>query len=211
MKQGDKRRKSPGGLRLASLPNASHPFRPVAQRLVSPHGVSGASASVEMGQPVAPQGIPLSPGVRGETLFRVPRTTFADVGRRLQFSVNALGLGVNESSVLRTLVIARRLLSEGWCQRVAWCDSAGDTNPATMGPCTHFSLVGSVRTAGQGDLVGEYALRHVRGVLNEGDLGRWNDNPVRTKAQVVALLDAAVEAAGGRPRRRGGWSVREVH
>jgi hypothetical protein len=122
-------------------------------------------------------------------------------------SARALSLGVNESSLLRTLLIARRLLRGGWAQNVAWCDPAGRSTPADMGPSSHFSLVGAIRTASGGDLVGEYAIRHVRRVLGEFDLRAWNDNPVRTRAQVLDLLDVCIENAGGRRTRRGGWAV----
>jgi hypothetical protein len=117
----------------------------------------------------------------------------------------ALSLGVNESSLLRVLQVARRLVARGWAQRVAWCDAEGRSTPGDMGPAVHFSLVGAIRTAAAGELVGEYALKAVRTVLGEWDLNQWNDNPIRTRRQVVDLLDTCVQRAGGKPPRRGGW------
>lgn len=119
----------------------------------------------------------------------------------------AIGLGVNESAILRVLSVARELVSKGWAQQVAWCDAEGRTTPADMGPATHFSIVGAIRTAGAGELVAEYALKLVGKVLGERDLQRWQDNPVRNRGQVLELLDDTIKAAGGKQCRRGGWRI----
>jgi hypothetical protein len=120
---------------------------------------------------------------------------------------HAVALGVSEASILRVVRSARHLVMRGWCQRVAWCDSRGDTLPGTAGPATHFSLVGAIRTAGEGELVCEYALKLVRKVLGERGLNEWNDNPVRVKGDILWLLDRTIELACGQRPRRGGWSV----
>lgn len=212
MTKVDKRRKPAAKLVRASLHNASPLSRPVAQATEKTTKALPLQARSELKQPVALRVLPVSRTAQDTTEFRVPPRILVEMKRSepLRFHPLALKYGVNESSVLRVLMTARNYVIHGWCQQTPWCDESGDSKPESMGPATHFSLVGAVRTAGAGGLVAEYALRLLKNVVGEWNLGDWNDNPVRTRAQVVALLDASVEAAGGAPRRRGGWVVGEV-
>lgn len=70
-----------------------------------------------------------------------------------------------------------------------------------------FSLVGAVRTAGEGGIVAEHALRTLRRLTCENNLVTWNDHPLRTKRAVMDLLDEAITAHGGRKPRNGGWNI----
>lgn len=202
------------GKKRSSLHNASHPN----QACSSPRGERGgrqprsdqqrgvAAAHSHHEKPASSTG----GGALGPLDFRtipVVRELFG-----IPLHPLAPGLGVNESSVLRLFRIARRLVARGWCQRLPWCDASGSYEKAARGgEVTHFSLVGALRTAGQGELVVEYAIKLTRKALGEWDLNGWNDNPVRTQAQVLALLDHCIGLSGGRAPRRGGWSCTRGH
>lgn len=185
----------------------THQIRESAD-LISEEKGARRQPSSERAQAVARPEFPGGIGVLDETGFDALRKIRAvSALRDLHPTVISRRLGVDESSLLRTLVVARRLISHGWCQRAVYTDEAGHTNCAEVQVPTRWSLMGALRAAGGGELVGEYAIRMVRQSSGIFDLGRWNDSPVRTKSQVLAVLDVAVEAAGGRPRRRGGWGV----
>lgn len=211
----DKRSRKPEKHVSASRHNTSSQNRPVAHVIELIREVSSQQVCSNPDQPVARPGYldfagsPPRPVYREESYIRkawdVPNF-FGVPAHPL-----ALGLGVNESTIIRLLVIARRLVSRGWVQQVAWCRSDGLPVVSTGDKATHFSLMGALRTAGGGDLVCEYAIKHVRNVLGEWDLSKWNDNPVRTRAHVLALLDECLERAGGTKPRRGGWRIGGVH
>lgn len=100
-------------------------------------------------------------------------------------------------------------MRRGWCRGYFCVDADGRPShyPDSGGP-THFSLVGAIRTAGEGRLVAEYALRTLRRLTSQHNLVDWNDHPLRTKADVLALLDRAIAEHGGHvPRGRGGWVI----
>lgn len=208
-----KGRGSRTSLLRVSLQNACDVIRPVALRGGTIDEPQPQHACSDVGQTVARSVFLGSRAVRysnefpaNRKMFDVPDSFFGIPAHPL-----AIGLGVNESSMLRTLVVARKLIARGWAQQVAWCDEHGNSLSHEMGTATHFSLVGAIKTAGNGELVSHYVIKLVRKVLGEWDLHRWNDNPVRTRAQVLALLDECIERCGGRTPRRGGWAVGRVH
>jgi hypothetical protein len=104
---------------------------------------------------------------------------------------------------------ARELVRRGWCRGYASTDADGrPSHWPGAGEPTHFSLVGAVRTAGEGGIAAEHALRTLRRLTQHHNLVAWNDHPIRTQAAVLELLDKAIAEHGGRvPRGRGGWTI----
>jgi hypothetical protein len=86
-------------------------------------------------------------------------------------------------SQVALLKAAEYIEEHGWCQR-----SIG----AKGGPAC---VIGAVHFSG-GKIA---ALNAVERVIGRPDLIRWNDEPGRTKAEVVKALRGAAFTAGGNP------------
>lgn len=103
------------------------------------------------------------------------------------------GSGLDETT--KVLLEARRLVEKGWCQGV-YADPAGRV-------CLHRALaLGSLAAAGISVSV-EWERAFIRvialippcGARANDRVQWWNDDPQRTQAEVLALLDRAI--AGG--------------
>jgi hypothetical protein len=103
---------------------------------------------------------------------------------------------------------ARRLVGEGWCQGAHARDEAGLEVPSWSEKARSWSLLGALlaswhRQDAQDDenveahLVDAHALGQATEALGDvvgtAALDGWNDDPVRTQADVVAAFDRAVE------------------
>lgn len=93
------------------------------------------------------------------------------------------------------------LRSKGWCQGALALDAQGGTvqpgDPNAVAHCMvgsywavyRTSLFGATGTSS--DMV-RYKLAHHLGI-RLGDLTKWNDDPKRTKDEVIAALEAVGE------------------
>lgn len=126
--------------------------------------------------------------------------------QRLQNAASVPPTEVADIAILRVLRETRRLVHRGWVQRCFDVDVDGRPTRETGKDAIAWSLAGAIATAGQGSLDGERARQLLRRLTGEHNLVAWNDFPLRTKKEVIALLDRATVAAGGRPHR-GGWRV----
>lgn len=127
-------------------------------------------------------------------------------GRISRIGENPDPLG--DISVDGALVVLRgayTLVMRGWCRRHLAVEDEGRSVhwPEADAPVA-WSLHGAVKT---GTLAGHSAALVLRKLTGCVDLQRWNDEPLRTKRQVLDLLALAIEACGGRPPRAGGWKI----
>jgi hypothetical protein len=103
---------------------------------------------------------------------------------------------------------ARSLVADGWCQRAHARDETGVEVPSWGDDARSWSLLGALVASWHrqdsrvdGDLVAHlvdaHALGHATEVLGDvvgtAALDRWNDDPARTQADVVAAFDRALE------------------
>jgi hypothetical protein len=106
---------------------------------------------------------------------------------------------------------ARRLVAEGWCQGAHARDETGSEVPSRSERARSWSLLGALLaswhrqdTHDDEDIAAHLVDAHALGQATEvlGDvvgtaaLDRWNDDPERTQADVVAALDGALELLG---------------
>jgi hypothetical protein len=81
------------------------------------------------------------------------------------------------------LMAARALVERGWCQGISH-DNTGSVDK--------YCVLGAIDQASSGDSSeAKFALRKVVGGIYLAD---WNDAPERTKADVLAAFDRAIEA-----------------
>lgn len=99
-------------------------------------------------------------------------------------------------AVLRTT--HRLLLDDGWCAR-DW-DLPEEKRIG-------FSLTRAVVTAGQGTLPGWKARLLLQKAAGDNNLPGWEQHPLRTRTEVFEALYKAIELAGGRKPRRGGYVI----
>jgi hypothetical protein len=114
--------------------------------------------------------------------------------------------GTEQAHVLRILRDARRLIHRGWVQRNFDVGPDGHPSRDTGKEPIAWSLAGAIATAGDGGIHAENTRRLLRRLTGEFNLVAWNDFPLRTKREVLALLDRAIVECGGQPHR-GGWRV----
>jgi hypothetical protein len=103
---------------------------------------------------------------------------------------------------------ARRLVAGRWCQGAHARNEAGVEVPSWSEEARCWSLLGALLASwhrqdsqDDGDLVAHLVDAHALGEATEvlGDvvgtaaLDRWNDDPARTEADVIAALDGALE------------------
>jgi hypothetical protein len=99
-------------------------------------------------------------------------------------------------NTLKVLRRARDMVAAGWCQGSAARNSAGTPVSAASDDACQFCLYGAVARAAwylrdfdaEGTAI--CAIR-LAGEI-DGGLIRWNDQPSRTQADVVNLLDLAI-------------------
>lgn len=106
---------------------------------------------------------------------------------------------VQQSKGIEVLRLARVLISRGWCHHAMAVRLPGGD--------IAYSLSGAISEAGEAGLVAEYARRILRKYI--GEIGAWNDHPLRRKREVLALLDRCILEIGRGVARihRGGWSI----
>jgi hypothetical protein len=106
---------------------------------------------------------------------------------------------------------ARGLLGRGWCRGAQARDANGEAVPAWDEAATSWSLLGALLAAWhlqQGIEVEEDVVAHSMDARALGDatvalgavtgsisLDRWNDEPGRTAAEVIAVVDEAIASA----------------
>jgi hypothetical protein len=87
------------------------------------------------------------------------------------------------SAVVEILKGARALIAAGWCQGESWSSVDGRDFYCALGALRAVAGLGSALPLEAGELmrarVGPY-------------VSRWNDDPVRTQAEVLALFDALI-------------------
>jgi hypothetical protein len=103
---------------------------------------------------------------------------------------------------------ARRLVAGGWCQGAHARDEAGLEVPSWSEEARSWSLLGALLASwhrqdsqDNGDIVAHLTDAHALGeatealgeVVGTAALDGWNDDPDRTRADVLAVLDSAVE------------------
>lgn len=95
------------------------------------------------------------------------------------------------------LMEARRLIDEkGWTQNTFARDKSGEPVVPDAYCAVCFCSTGAIARAAQDDdlLVRMEARRRLRAVI-DSSIPDWNDNPERTKDQVLAAFDQAIERA----------------
>lgn len=89
-----------------------------------------------------------------------------------------------------TLIKARHLIAQGWCQRDSFTRSNGQD---------HYCMLGAIDKAGfeRGGLVEILKIiGRAMGPKHQGvSIPEFNDAPVRTKAEVLEVMDDAIELA----------------
>ena len=94
----------------------------------------------------------------------------------------------------------RALLANGWTQYVVARDNNGDPVEPNSPDATYFCLIGASNRVAPSHEIGRRALRRmVVAILEQTgsliNLSKWNDDPKRTHAEVLALVDRAIEIA----------------
>lgn len=114
----------------------------------------------------------------------------------------------SQEAIVAVLRRAREIIRRGWCRGYAWVDVDGRPShfPEAGAPAA-YSLACAVRTAADGKIAGEHALRTLRRLTGHHNLSEWNDHPLRVKRDVIDLLSLAVREHGGPMLRRGGWRL----
>lgn len=110
-------------------------------------------------------------------------------------------------TAVEVLTEARRLIAEkGWCQK-AWCilpdgkrvaDNEGLVTTAACAFCADGAVIAASRDLHTGDVDAVFLLDRA---LGEGSVGviAFNDEPGRTRDQVIAIFDRAIELAKAEP------------
>lgn len=89
----------------------------------------------------------------------------------------------------------RRLIRRGWCRAGLARDADGrEFSESGFGTPVSWSLLGAIIQAGKGEIEGEYARRALR--KHVGEIGIWDTHPLRSRVQVLALLDRVLADLG---------------
>lgn len=93
----------------------------------------------------------------------------------------------------------RELLATGWAQRVMARDKNGGNTEYMDSDAASFCVLGAIWRA-RGDLELEPkqlipTLWRVTAQMGITSISKWNDDPIRTQAEVLALVDRAIEIA----------------
>lgn len=104
---------------------------------------------------------------------------------------------LSADTILAQLSAARALLAKGWCQGTAARNVHGHTVPYTDSHAVAFCVNGAMIRAGAFDLDHDKgAFKYVLAAGNFGNapyLANWNDSSRRRHADILALMDHAVE------------------
>ena len=101
---------------------------------------------------------------------------------------------------LRLLQETRKLVARGWCQGSDARDSQGASVQPWDGQAASWSLLGALVAAveHEAEVSGEMPLEELAAVLSPfadlvdvDSLAAWNDDPGRSQAEVVSVLDRA--------------------
>jgi hypothetical protein len=97
-----------------------------------------------------------------------------------------------KQQTLETLKSARIKLEQGWTQVHFALDIDGYSVLSSSPAATHFCLLGAVSLFPNfGEAIQEMML--TLGLGNDMTLAVWNDDPLRTKEEVLACLDQTIE------------------
>jgi hypothetical protein len=105
------------------------------------------------------------------------------------------------SETVRVLEEARRLLLEkGWTQGTFARDRKGDAIEFDSPRAACFCTSGAIMRVGESpDRSAEfYAFRALRKFLGDQTIAEWNDDPRRTREDVLGLFDRAIAAESAR-------------
>lgn len=98
-------------------------------------------------------------------------------------------------SVAESLYGIREIIKKGWCQGVSALDSDGNEVHPYSGFAVEWCLSGAIECylhSPSEALDVTYALRSAGEIVLE-DISLWNDDERRTKEEVIALIDKAIE------------------
>jgi hypothetical protein len=93
-------------------------------------------------------------------------------------------------TVIANLKIARSLINKGWAQHSYCRDQDGKTVSIVDPAATCYCLVAALPTD-HGEAI--HALRKTLQFTEEASLVDWNDDSIRTQAEVVELIDQTIE------------------
>jgi hypothetical protein len=91
----------------------------------------------------------------------------------------------------------RVMLERGWTQNACARDAAGNEVDELSMKAVSFDALGALTRAGR-DAPREAvhdAIARLRAGIGFATLGAWNDEPGRTQAEVLALVDRAISSA----------------
>lgn len=103
---------------------------------------------------------------------------------------------MDNAIILQILTNTKARINSGWCQNYWAKDEKGHCcsyeNPNACSFCINGAVLKS-RTSPDIDVYDVF--RHIRRAGNIPSMGipLWNDNPNRTKEEVIALLDKAIQ------------------
>jgi hypothetical protein len=95
---------------------------------------------------------------------------------------------VKESPVVESLKRARALVERGWCQN----SSEDDKHNVCPSYAVQIATADRVEVYSRGVNLARLAMVKAIGWAN---IPAWNDHPGRTKAEVLAMFDRAIEIA----------------
>jgi hypothetical protein len=115
--------------------------------------------------------------------------------------------GISRRDVVETLRLTRGLLLRvGWAPRCSAVDACGGDPWESGLPVAAYSLAMALKRAHSKQAHGGAATDALRELVGE-PVAHWEDRPLRTRADVIGLIDLAILRLGGAPPRRGGWRV----
>jgi hypothetical protein len=100
---------------------------------------------------------------------------------------------------LDILMEARPWIDKGWCQQWLSVDARGRACDTLGGKAVAWCAIGAVTKVTDWPAAGNEALRYLAQAIGKGDatndIGIWNDDPDRTKEEVLEAYDRAISLA----------------
>lgn len=109
--------------------------------------------------------------------------------------MSTAGATMTVADVLRA---ARKKIEQGWCQHVYAKDDKGlSVDLLSADTACQWCASGAIHLVGDGNAIAKgHAFRILKQTVGSiRSVPRWNDDPHRTQAEVLAAFDKAIELA----------------